>query len=745
MLGSINVAEVETKLSGLEDRFCILSELGSGATGAVFKARDLILNRIVAIKVLHAGYEPGAVTRFQREAKATSRFDHPNLVRVLDFGVDVGGKPYLVMEHLDGEDLRTLIERVGALLEIETLSIALQLSRALAHAHDKGILHRDLKPSNVIVQKLDGEEGVKLLDFGLAKLLDANQSLTTSGATVGTVLYISPEVVDGKPSDERSDLYALGCLLFECLTGRPPFCGETAHQTMMMHSQIAPGEINRKGQPLSSFMDNLVHKLLEKNPNNRFQSAQELRTEIESHLASKIEAEMNAAETTSEIPTQSDFNFNHLRKSSRELPDKYSVNKVENKHAKILAIILIVVLIAAAAIAFGDIYAKRHQRDDISAKVDTSTLDSKEPGLPTNSTEYAFRDDKSPSSESPDKISGFTTDEWGHLSTVQRTLHAPSTETDAKLIKEIESENFAKIVIKNRPVTKALMSAIVADKDLWCLHINGCTNFTPELAERLPEIGGLKELNLTSTHVNDAHMSFIAKAARLETLCIDGNPGITGAGLRKLYRHPELCRVQMGGTSVTSKNLKEFLKNRPPKLRNVRAAALKLTDNNIASLDFHGIRTLSLASNPITKRSVEFVAKFPSIAHLHLTGCKMLDDDCILPLANLQLETLSLSETKVASLAGLGKLQNLSFLYLDNCPGISDTSLRQIEGLHLEKLSLNGSGITDRGLKILARMKPKKTKEVIEISLRNCPNLTQSGRDYLKNFKYLKTEKLELE
>ncbi|MFO7561594.1 MAG: protein kinase [Enhygromyxa sp.] len=262
--------------STIHDRYEVEALLGSGGMGAVFKARHTGLQRGVAVKVLHPeiGRDPAVSKRFDREAHSASRLDHPNCVRVTDFGSTEGGTKYLVMELLEGGDLDGRLgqpwapDRAVALIE--------QVLLGLEHAHHVGVVHRDLKPENIFVTKdFRGEEVVKIVDFGIAKLIDEQgaEKLTRQGIVFGTPRYMSPEQAAGGKIDERSDLYALGLILYELLAGHPPFVSDDAAQLLRMHIMAPPPPLPASvPEPLAK----IVEKLLEKSKGDRFASAREV-------------------------------------------------------------------------------------------------------------------------------------------------------------------------------------------------------------------------------------------------------------------------------------------------------------------------------------------------------------------------------------------------------------------------------------------------------------------------------------
>jgi len=275
------------------DKYELLSVVGSGAMGIIYKARHLILDKIVAIKVLHSpSADANLIMRFQREAKAASSLSHINVITVYDFGVHDGAAPYMVMDYLHGKTLAEYIEARGQLSLRETLDIAEQVLSALAHAQKKNILHRDLKPSNIMVLEEDGEPRlIKLLDFGLAKLLDRDDQVTLSamGSALGSPAYMSPEQATGLKVDTRSDLYSLGCIIFEMLTGQPPLLGDSPMETLMnrLNKRVPPvrqfiiDSIRTRSynplQEVPTIVELFVAKLLERDQRDRFQTAQDAR------------------------------------------------------------------------------------------------------------------------------------------------------------------------------------------------------------------------------------------------------------------------------------------------------------------------------------------------------------------------------------------------------------------------------------------------------------------------------------
>lgn len=274
-----------TKLGPYE----VVAPAGAGGMGEVYRARDTRLNREVAVKVLPTEFsrDPDRLHRFQQEAQAVASLNHPNIMAIHDFG-EHERSPYIVAELLEGETLRERL-RGGALPARKATDYAEQIARGLAAAHEKGIVHRDLKPENIFITR-DGR--VKILDFGLAKLArpegipatDAATlvSQTEPGVVMGTVGYMSPEQVKGQTADHRSDLFSFGAILYEMLSGRRAFRGETSVETMSAILKEDPPELTETNRSVPPAMEGIVRHCLEKNPEERFQSARDVAFNLQS-------------------------------------------------------------------------------------------------------------------------------------------------------------------------------------------------------------------------------------------------------------------------------------------------------------------------------------------------------------------------------------------------------------------------------------------------------------------------------
>ena len=271
-------------------RYRIVAPIGSGAMGSVYRAEHVQISKVMAIKLLHRDVEQNAesVARFHREAEAASRLNHPNTVHVFDFGRTKSGSLYLVMEYVDGEDLSKVIEREGPMPFGRVASLIAQVAGSVADAHLAGIIHRDLKPENVVVAQTREGQVAKVLDFGLAKLFQGTveSQVTSSGTIVGTPYYMSPEQIQGQELDGRSDVYALGAIMYECVVGKPPFEAPNPVGVLSKHLSEEPLPPSTRS-PLSvpAEADQIIMRCLEKDPARRYQSADDLRRALIDYLA----------------------------------------------------------------------------------------------------------------------------------------------------------------------------------------------------------------------------------------------------------------------------------------------------------------------------------------------------------------------------------------------------------------------------------------------------------------------------
>lgn len=277
-----------TEGTEVNGRYRIGPMIGQGGFGSVYKATNIATDQDMAIKLLAVsldGDDSDVIQRFFAEAQVTASLKHPNTIRVYDFGQTEGGALYIAMELLSGKPLNELlrkrIQNGQVLSEEETVALGVQILRSLAEAHLANLVHRDLKPHNIFLHEVEGDDPVvKVLDFGIAKRLGSN--LTSTGKAFGTPTYMSPEQAQNRPLDRRSDLYSLGCLLFQCVAGRPPFEGENPLSVLLSHVTDDPPDLRKISMTaVSEGFVKVIEKSLSKNPEDRFNNAIEMRQALD--------------------------------------------------------------------------------------------------------------------------------------------------------------------------------------------------------------------------------------------------------------------------------------------------------------------------------------------------------------------------------------------------------------------------------------------------------------------------------
>ncbi|MGI8709183.1 MAG: Stk1 family PASTA domain-containing Ser/Thr kinase [Actinomycetota bacterium] len=280
-------------------RYEVIERAGVGGMAEVYRARDELLGREVAVKVLSDKFsrDHSFVERFRREAQSAANLNHPNIASIYDYGDD-GGTYFIVMEYIDGKPLSDIIEAEAPLMPERAAEVASDVARALERAHASGLVHRDIKPGNIMMES-NGQ--TKVTDFGIARALtaDGEATMTQTGMVIGTASYLSPEQAQGNPVDPRSDVYALGCVLYEMLTGSAPFTGDSPLSIAYEHVRENPEPPSHLHPDVSQELDAIVLKAMAKNPDNRFSSAAEMREDLARFLAGqKVQATPILADTT---------------------------------------------------------------------------------------------------------------------------------------------------------------------------------------------------------------------------------------------------------------------------------------------------------------------------------------------------------------------------------------------------------------------------------------------------------------
>ena len=317
-----------TKGQKINDRYEIIKTIGEGGMANVYLANDTILDRKVAIKVLRGDLsnDEKFIRRFQREALSVSNLSHPNIVEVYDVGEE-DGQYYIVMEYIEGKTLKQLLKKRETLSLPEVIDIMLQLTDGLAHAHESYIIHRDIKPQNIMI--LDNRL-VKITDFGIAMALNATQ-LTQTNSVMGSVHYLPPEQANGKSATVKSDIYSLGILMYELITGSVPFKGDNAVEIALKHMKEKIPSIRKQNPTIPQSVENIVIKATAKNPRNRYDSVKEMHDDLEICMEKE-----NAKKVTFEYPENDiDDSDPITKKKEKNKIEKPNVEYTEKKEESI--------------------------------------------------------------------------------------------------------------------------------------------------------------------------------------------------------------------------------------------------------------------------------------------------------------------------------------------------------------------------------------------------------------------------
>jgi eukaryotic-like serine/threonine-protein kinase len=286
----------------ISERYELEELVGTGGMSSVYRAHDRLLERDVALKVLHEQFTADGdyVERFRREARSVAQLSHPNIVTVIDRG-EQDGRQFIVFEYCEGENLKALIARKGPLPVREAVELALQIARALGFAHEHGLVHRDVKPQNVL---LNGDGETKVTDFGIARSLDVHGGLTQTGTVMGTSDYISPEQARGARVDAQSDIYSLGTVVYEMLTGEVPFPGDNFVAVAMRHINEPVPSVRARRPDVPLRLDAVVQRAMAKDPRDRFGSMDELCAELSASLDEPESAPWGAGAETMVVAPQ---------------------------------------------------------------------------------------------------------------------------------------------------------------------------------------------------------------------------------------------------------------------------------------------------------------------------------------------------------------------------------------------------------------------------------------------------------
>ena len=425
----------------INDRYEIIKTIGEGGMANVYLANDTILDRKVAIKVLRGDLsnDEKFIRRFKREALSVSNLSHPNIVEVYDVGEE-DGNYYIVMEYIEGKTLKQLLQKRGALTLNEVIDIMTQLTDGLAHAHEAYIIHRDIKPQNIMIE----DNGlVKITDFGIAVALNSTQ-LTQTNSVMGSVHYLPPEQANGKGSTVKSDIYSLGILMYELLTGSVPFKGDTAVEIALKHMKEKIPSIRKQNPTIPQSVENIVLKATAKNPKNRYDNVRDMYKDLQTALQRDNEKRLvyeypeNDLEETKVIPQVTKEIKQVIDKPTAKEEDSEDNSVLKEKDEKNKLPIILAVVLLGTLIVLAGVYLLITSKDVKEVKV---------PNVVGLTTEEAIKKIKEKGLEYTTKSEESTTVEEGKV--IRTEPKAGSTRTKKSTITIVESSGKEYVVLED--------------------------------------------------------------------------------------------------------------------------------------------------------------------------------------------------------------------------------------------------------------------------------------------------------
>lgn len=661
----------------LGERYEIYELIGEGGAGSVYKARDKMLDVTVAIKVMNSDLQGTAAARLQREAIAAGKLKHKNIAKVFDFGLTADDLTYMVMEYLPGKTLQDYIKEKEKLSSGEAIPVFLQLCDGLAYAHKNGVIHRDLKPSNVILMK-DGKAWVaKILDFGVAHL-ESDQRLTTTGAVVGSPLYMSPEQALSQEVTVQSDIYSMGCLMYETLSGSPPFRGETVIETLQMHKSATPASLDETysvAQPLAL----VVQQCLEKEPESRPSSVQALKESLEK-VSQAIKPRVE--KVPDELSESVDFG-----KVNRGIIARFS-----NKTAIITGSSVILL-----AVLFLSYFSARYLQNAF---------------VPAPSKDYENREEFSRPKDAymydgDEKVSIIKMSE-----TTSRGVGTGICDEDLKAVKK---DSLAILRIEGKNFTGSGLK-----------YLAGCP---------------IVHLELCSDQLTDENLKYLAQFPKLANLAIEDAP-ITDAGVKEIGKCSNLNQLYFRCPKLTNKcvdylapgNKLTSLRFRSgqftdqvgdslvllPRLKQLEILDCKnLTENFASKLKNKFLNSLNLDCG-YSSESLKAITKLP-LNQLILIEC-VVDRQLLKALSSMPyLKALCLSSIKYkeADLPLLSKVPQLQFIDLSKSAAMSDSFYDAVCKMKSTELDFSESPITQAQF-----FKFTKMPGIKRIRCAACPNIS---------------------
>lgn len=647
------------------DRYVPLAIVGDGQHGIVYKAHDRLLKRIVAIKTVRTSkLTAEQLVQFQSEAKATSQLNHPNVVRLFDFGVTSDGVPFLVMEYFEGETLLSLIEANGPLPLTSGIFVLMQACAGLQHAHEKRILHRDLKSSNILIGTIEGRMFLKILDFGLSSLISRSPNDGTTTSLRGTPTYMSPEQVRELIVDERSDMYSLGCMAYEIFTGHVPFKEENALATMMKHVDGIPEAlyVRNPNMEYNEDIEFIVAKTLEKNPNDRYSTINDLMHALQFVRFPEREALQSAKPTeTISIPTSSTLVEvdSHSKAATRKSLLLVSISIISVAAVGVFLALTGIkpqapdVPIYETSLERGHVFVDPGKQANMSNILSPPPLDGKQDEDSTNDqgidhAPFLIVKRRGPGYyENPnatDKTLAILADPSKYPDMAFLSLRASGI--DGTGLKHIANRPLLGLTLAQAPINGVALESISKMRRLKELNLNHVRIPINEYYKLHPP--ELERLEIDNTTIDDTTLDIITKKnAGLTYLSLRVNPLLTNKSFKYLKRLRNLKTLNISDTNLSGAGFKELtsLKNlvilwhsngalvdsdidaliEIPTLRSLILNLSHATDKALKKLE--GLKTDVMVLENTKHLSVKAKAELARKAHGKVTYQDMLEND----------------------------------------------------------------------------------------------------------------------
>ncbi len=602
-------------------KFRVVGLLGVGGMGSVYRVDHLLMESQFALKCLNKFQEANASwRRFQNEAKAAHMLDHPNHLKVFEFGLLESGQPFFLMDLVEGVTLADEIKRLGHLPIDRAVSIFIQVAFAMGYAHERRIIHRDLKPSNIMISPAKTQlevEHVKVVDFGIAKLTGIDefnqQTLTKTGEVFGSPFYMSPEQCTGAPVDHRSDLYSLGCVFYETLTSAPPFMGENALATMMKHQNEIqlPLKEASLGMSYPAALEAIISKLLEKEPDNRYQTAGQLANDLialERAINEKKQLASGQGPTTAAALTDGYRRpaFDSFLKSLT-LP-------------KFIAYGMCMFLLGAVCL-YASMYVMSRQG------IKTVVIEqSEEPQTNLEGQQFwsQIEGDKKTFYFPDNRVLGMLLAENGSKGLARGRVNSPtkmktgliaSNFLTPEYIERFRTEEISVFDFDANPVVAEHFNALKKFTDLRCLNVSGTAFGDKDLAI-LPSFKKLQYLNLSHTDVNCENLLKMPCFYNLNSLDVSHVIG-SDLVLKSADKFPRLYALSASVCGLGSGDITWLAKSKT--LRVLSLAQNPISDVAVSKLTpIKTLEWLDISKTLVTPKVAETLKKFPNLKSVEL-------------------------------------------------------------------------------------------------------------------------------